>query len=162
MKEILKVKAKWTGEDEPAVSALGRLLSRHNGAVLHGTQLSRFTASGSPWMVLEVREHGIAVRQDPRLFSRARRLLNVALTPLLRPSAILGMDMTHHSSWTSTWADISNIRSPARKVLAIESSRSTMEFRFGSGRGLWDSMAKIERSRREGYVATRPGTPPKN
>jgi hypothetical protein len=131
------------GHDE----ALGSVLCRHEGVMLTGGLLDRFVASDSPWMVFEVHARGIRIQTDPRMAARIRRIIN-ALLGVFYPGGfdrLSGLSRLQPVVWL--WPQLKSVHSSAAKVLAIESSSGIVtEFRFGTSRGLKDTLVKLANS----------------
>jgi hypothetical protein len=131
-----------------AVGTLGPLFVRHRGKVLLGGVLSRRAVGGIPAAVLEVRQNGIAIQEDPRLLAHLVRGVSlvvpivVLLVPFVFPERL---SSARRRPWVGPWAHILGLSSPAPGVLAIEIAvQSKIEFRFRSDRAFAESIAMIE------------------
>jgi hypothetical protein len=139
------------GQEEPRqVAALGALISRHNGVLLEGNWLNRFTASNAPWLVFEVREKGVVIQRDPRKAARLRRGANAAATTMRwgTPGQIGSLlELANSDPLTWGWSQIRSITSTSRKVAVLESaSGQSAEFRFGSLGGHQDTFTQLKRT----------------
>ena len=128
----------------PPSHALGPMLCRHEGVILTGGSFSRFIASDTPWMVIEVHREGIEIQKDPRLAARIRRVVNAVLGPFGPGGFAHLATLSKFKPITWRWEQINSISSSERKVITIASKSGVeTEFRFGTSGGMTNTFGKL-------------------
>lgn len=112
--------------------------------------MERFSASGHPWMVFEVREKGVVIQPDPRPLAKVRRYANMLLS-VLRPVEFVSLlrpgrfPLYRYSDvWTMSYDHVKRMATPAHKCILVETvDGARKEFRFGTAGGLRDTLDKF-------------------